>query len=247
MPSDAALVVDDLVGGAVDLKRAHRGRRRAVGRIGVGEPGQRNDGGHDVGVVAGHAVGHVTAVGGPKQEDLLGVDAELGDDFVDQGTLTHAIAELRAVLGDDARSPQYIETITKRGYRLMETVEVVEAPGPSEEGAGFECAIVHEGRLVVLSAGVNVIGRAADVAIRIDLGEISRRHAHVGVSDDGVTLEDLGSKNGTHLWGQRLAEPARLSDGDEIAVGPLLLVLRVLNTMDITRTAGSVDEKGGAG
>jgi len=34
-------------------------------------------------------------------------------------TLTHAIAEIRQVLGDDARRPRYIETIHRRGYRLM--------------------------------------------------------------------------------------------------------------------------------
>jgi len=175
------------------------------------------------------------------------IDAVWQTEFIAEGTLTHAIAELRAVLGDDARSPQYIETITKRGYRLMETVEVVETPDPSEEGVGFECAIVLEGLQIALSAGDNIIGRAADVAIRIDLGEVSRRHARIVVSDDGATLEDLGSKNGTCLWGQRLAVPARLSDGDEIAVGPSQLVFRVLHTTDTTRTARSVDEGEGAG
>jgi WD40 repeat protein/DNA-binding winged helix-turn-helix (wHTH) protein len=38
------------------------------------------------------------------------------------GTLTHAVAELRKALGDDARRPSYIETIPKRGYRLIAAV-----------------------------------------------------------------------------------------------------------------------------
>jgi DNA-binding winged helix-turn-helix (wHTH) protein/WD40 repeat protein len=46
------------------------------------------------------------------------------------GTLTHAVAELRKALGDDARSPSYIETIPKRGYRLIAKVsfDVVDEP-----------------------------------------------------------------------------------------------------------------------
>src|SRR5262245_24655990 len=37
----------------------------------------------------------------------------VGDD-----TLTQAVIKLRKSLRDEARSPQYIETISKRGYRL---------------------------------------------------------------------------------------------------------------------------------
>ena len=38
--------------------------------------------------------------------------------IVGEEVLTHAIAELRRALGDDFRNPFYIETISKRGYRL---------------------------------------------------------------------------------------------------------------------------------
>ena len=37
-------------------------------------------------------------------------------------------------------------------------------------------------------------------------------------SDSGYFLEDLGSKNGTHLNGARIEDPVRLQDGDEIQV-----------------------------
>ena len=42
-----------------------------------------------------------------------------------ENTLTHAIAALRKAFGDDARSPCYIETIHKRGYRLLVKPEPV--------------------------------------------------------------------------------------------------------------------------
>jgi DNA-binding winged helix-turn-helix (wHTH) protein len=51
--------------------------------------------------------------------------------WVAQSALSRCIAELRAALGDDAQHPRVIETITKRGYRLIAEVEVVSSePAP---------------------------------------------------------------------------------------------------------------------
>ena len=55
-----------------------------------------------------------------SREDLLSTiwpGVIVGDD-----TLTQAVIKLRKALGDDARSPSYIETISKRGYRLIAPV-----------------------------------------------------------------------------------------------------------------------------
>ena len=46
-------------------------------------------------------------------------DAVWATDFVAENTLTRVIAELRSALGDDAKSPAYIETIHRRGYHLL--------------------------------------------------------------------------------------------------------------------------------
>jgi len=43
--------------------------------------------------------------------------------FVSESALTRAVAELRGLLGDKAHPPRYIETIPKRGYRLVAFVE----------------------------------------------------------------------------------------------------------------------------
>ncbi len=45
--------------------------------------------------------------------------------IISEGTLTNTVAELRRALGDDARDPRYIETIPKRGYRVVAPVEPV--------------------------------------------------------------------------------------------------------------------------
>jgi DNA-binding winged helix-turn-helix (wHTH) protein len=49
-------------------------------------------------------------------------------EFVSDSTLTSRIGELRNALGDDAQSPRYIETIRKRGYRLIAEVRAVTTP-----------------------------------------------------------------------------------------------------------------------
>ena len=46
-------------------------------------------------------------------------DAVWGGRAVSDGPLTHSIASLRHALGDSPKSPQYIQTIPKRGYRLI--------------------------------------------------------------------------------------------------------------------------------
>jgi serine/threonine-protein kinase len=48
--------------------------------------------------------------------------------------LSHAIWELRKVFGDEARKPRFIQTIAKRGYRLLAEVSYGAAPEPLAAG-----------------------------------------------------------------------------------------------------------------
>ena len=53
------------------------------------------------------------------------------DVFVSDDVLHRAIRELRRAFGDDTAKPQYVETIRKRGYRLIAPVRygsIVDAP-----------------------------------------------------------------------------------------------------------------------
>jgi len=61
--------------------------------------------------------------------------------FVADATLSHAIAELRRALGDSPRQPRFIETISKRGYRVIAAVRrtaehAAAAQPPREPAAG---------------------------------------------------------------------------------------------------------------
>ncbi len=52
------------------------------------------------------------------------------DRFVAESGLARCVAELRQVLGDDARQPRIIETIPKRGYRVIATVDLLPQQAP---------------------------------------------------------------------------------------------------------------------
>lgn len=63
-----------------------------------------------------------------------------------------------------------------------------------------------------------LVGRDPTCDVVISDRQVSRFHARFTWKEDGVLLEDLGSKNGTFCNGQRLEEPKILSDGDLVQV-----------------------------
>lgn len=63
-----------------------------------------------------------------------------------------------------------------------------------------------------------VLGREATCDVVVADRQISRYHARITPSPEGVILEDLGSKNGTHHNGMPLTGPVVLQDGDLLSV-----------------------------
>jgi DNA-binding winged helix-turn-helix (wHTH) protein len=63
-----------------------------------------------------------------------------------------------------------------------------------------------------------VLGREASCDVIVTDRQISRFHARITPTTEGVILEDLGSKNGTHLNGIPLTAPVVLQDGDLVSV-----------------------------
>lgn len=63
-----------------------------------------------------------------------------------------------------------------------------------------------------------LIGRAPDCDVILPDRQVSRHHARISRSDGGYVVEDLGSKNGTHVNGSAIEGPAVLQDGDVIQV-----------------------------
>ena len=96
-----------------------------------------------------------------------------------------------------------------------------------------------KGQAIPLSEGGNTIGREHDSTICIRLASVSRHHARINVSGETATLEDLGSKNGTRLKGQRIESACPLADGDEIGVGKARLVFEAASSRSATQTASA--------
>ncbi len=82
--------------------------------------------------------------------------------------------------------------------------------------------IMHEGQLAgqrwTLNSDVFTIGRAADCSITLPERPVSRYHARILRQGDRYLVEDLGSKNGTHLNGAPVHGSAAIQDGDEIQI-----------------------------
>ena len=62
------------------------------------------------------------------------------------------------------------------------------------------------------------IGRSPECGIVLEDRQVSRIHARITWRDDHYEIEDLASKNGTHLNGQDVIGPQTLHDGDEIQI-----------------------------
>ncbi len=73
--------------------------------------------------------------------------------------------------------------------------------------------------------GPAVVGRSSSAALQLIDGKVSREHCRFLVDGGRVSVEDLGSQNGTFVNGVAVSGARVLAPGDEIAVGDSLLLL----------------------
>ena len=73
--------------------------------------------------------------------------------------------------------------------------------------------------------GVHLLGSSADVDLHIADPTVSRKHARLTVTDEGVTVEDLGSTNGTVVNGERLEDPMLVNERVSLKCGKVSFVL----------------------
>jgi len=154
------------------------------------------------------------------------VDRVWSSGFVADNTVVHCVNELREALGDASDAPRCLQTIPRRGYRVVGRIQPLgenEDP-PRVEGARYE--LVAKGWNAFLVDGGNLIGRGGDARIVTESARVSRHHARILVSRDGVVIEDLGSKNGTFVGGRRIDGPTPLTNGDEVRIGDVSLAFR---------------------
>ncbi len=88
--------------------------------------------------------------------------------------------------------------------------------------------------------GELIVGRGSSADVDIDEPRASRRHARLRVGD-GITIEDLGSVNGTRVRGRKLeaGKPMAVSPGEAIAIGGIVLMVQLDRASSGSSSSGS--------
>ena len=158
---------------------------------------------------------------------LAPADVERFSNFIDA---------LSRELADAAREHAQIENYTFVGPvdvqiyegpelkagRFTITAEVVEGP----EGLAFAELVLPDGERISVGTDPVVIGRLPECTVVLGDTNVSRRHAEVRRTGDGVVVTDLGSTNGTRVNGVAVREQY-LASGDEITVGSTPIVFEL--------------------
>lgn len=79
------------------------------------------------------------------------------DSYVEEGNIAFNIRQLRKLLGDDAQSPTYIETVPKRGYRFIAPVASVGESEPAAVGSESERGRTRTSSIVILGIVISIL------------------------------------------------------------------------------------------
>ncbi len=161
------------------------------------------------------------------------------DTFVADGTLTSLLAEVRSAIGDGKQGSRFIRTVHRFGYAFSGAAEE-ESDRLSRRQSlpQFAYRLFWGPREIALEQGETILGRDPEAAVFLDHKSVSRHHARITISGSTVTIEDLGSKNGTFVRGERATAPSQLADGDEVRIGSIDLIFRLFTLSGSTETAG---------
>lgn len=100
--------------------------------------------------------------------------------FVEEGVLAVHVTALRKALGDDSRSPLYIETVSRSGYRFIAPVRAAAVAAPAPNGCDRE--LVGRGRFHLLSASRDEVPKALAVFREAAARDPGYAAAHAGVA-----------------------------------------------------------------
>lgn len=135
---------------------------------------------------------------------------------VSETSLAALVTQLRKALGDTSDDGRVIRTLHRVGYAFIGDAVVA---GHAPRAGVSVCRLIWHGQSMELPAGESVIGRDRGCAAHIDADSISRHHARLTISGGEVSIEDLGSKNGTWVAGERIHGAVPLADGTTFQLG----------------------------
>lgn len=170
---------------------------------------------------------------------------------VSESSLPSLISEIRDAIGDQTREKRFIRTLHARGYafdapppaglKRGPAGEPSHAAGQSEShpAVGWLIGATDQIAQIALLTGENILGREGPDVILLKSSTVSRRHVRIVIDPAGVTIEDLGSKNGTYVNDRRLTGPTPVVEGDQVRIGSLLFTYRGSQPAGSTETLSS--------
>jgi pSer/pThr/pTyr-binding forkhead associated (FHA) protein len=100
----------------------------------------------------------------------------------------------------------------------------------------------HEGQNIELRRGTLLVGRSSGCHLVLEDNMVSRRHAELIVTDEAVTVKDLGSVNGLYINARRLEGSQRIKEGDTIQIGQRQFVLQSAVRESVPVSSGRMAE-----
>jgi DNA-binding winged helix-turn-helix (wHTH) protein len=134
---------------------------------------------------------------------------------VSETSLAAIVTQVRRALGDTSDDGRMIRTLHRVGYAFVGEAVIAGHSAPTAP----VCRLIWRRKSIEVAAGESVIGRDRGCAVQIDADSVSRQHARLHVIGDEVSIEDLGSKNGTWVEGERIRGAALLTDGKTFRLG----------------------------
>lgn len=88
-----------------------------------------------------------------------------------------------------------------------------------------------------LPAGDFIIGRSTECQLSLDDPLVSRKHAVMRVRKDGVSVQDLGSRNGVLVNGTKIEGERELATGDKVSIGSQDMTLLLADEAHVAQRA----------
>ncbi|HEX4335405.1 MAG TPA: FHA domain-containing protein [Polyangiaceae bacterium] len=95
-----------------------------------------------------------------------------------------------------------------------------------------EYRLQYRGTLFPIRSGEVILGRSSYASIVVNNPLASREHAVVRSAGGGLEVQDLGSKNGTYVNGNRVEGKCSVDEGDLIKIGTDVLEVAKISVLD---------------